>query len=45
VWAAADRELGIARALSPNDGTVLFLSAAIGEHGSGAYRSVIGDQI
>jgi TolB-like protein len=30
-WAAADRELGIARALSPNDVTVLFLSALLSE--------------
>jgi TolB-like protein len=31
-WAAADREVGLARALSPNDGTVLFFSALLSEN-------------
>jgi TolB-like protein/Flp pilus assembly protein TadD len=31
-WAAADRELGRARALSPNDVTVLFFSALLAEN-------------
>jgi TolB-like protein/Tfp pilus assembly protein PilF len=31
-WAAADREVGLARSLSPNDVTVLFFSAVLSEN-------------